>query len=88
MKEVHEVIIKDLQDKFGDEWSPIYRLAVGHSLAIHDFATVFDLDSQKVLAIASTIAKLVGANHAQKAQDEIEKFLGEIDKANLDDKDI
>lgn len=86
MKEVHETIIQDLQDKFEENASLIYKLSVAQSLSIHDYATVFSLTGPEILAIASTIAKLISANHEQKAQDEIEKFLGEINKLGLDDK--
>lgn len=86
MKDVHENIIQDLQEKFEENASLIYKLSVAQSLSIHDYATVFSLTGPEILAVTSTIAKLIGANHAQKAQDEIEKFLGEIDKIDLEDK--
>jgi hypothetical protein len=85
MKETHDEIMNSLQAKFGEDWSVIYKLALAQALTVHDYAQVFGLDGPKALALVSTVAKLISANHAHKAMSEIEEFLGNIDKLNLDD---
>lgn len=85
MKDTHEEIMSNLQRKFGEDWTTIYKLAISQALSIHDYANVFGLDGTKVLALVSTIVKLIKLNHEQKTQAEIEEFLNQVEKEDLEE---